>query len=83
MDILDKINIFIEEPIDERRYAGKTDAGKKSYERKKYRLGKQKKKASLKRLRRSGEGKKRDRRKDDLEKAGRTPTGKAKKRYHV
>ena len=79
MDIIDKINIFIGED----RMAGKTDAGKKSYERKKYRMGKRKKKASLQRLRRSGEGKKRDRHKDRLAKSGRTPTGKDKTRYHV
>lgn len=79
MDIIEKINIFIGED----RMAGMTDAGKKSYERKKYRLGKRKKKASLHRLRRSAEGKKRDRNKDRLANTGRTPTGKAKKRYHV
>lgn len=79
MDILDKINIF----VDEERLAGKTDAMKKSYERKKYRKTKHKKKASLQRLRRSAEGDKREKRKDRLAKAGRTPTGKDKKRYHV
>jgi len=83
MDIIDKINIFIEEPIDERRMAGKTHAAKKSYERKHYRMTKQKKKSSLKKLKRSAEGDKRDKRKDDLEKAGRTPTNKAKTIYHV
>lgn len=78
MDIVDKINIFIEA-----RMSGKTHAGKKSYERKHYRMTKNKKKSSLKRLKRHGEGDKREKRKDRLAKAGRTPTGKGKVRYHV
>ena len=80
MDILDKINIYIEE---EERMAGKTHAAKKSYERKHYRMNKKKKKASLEKMERSSEGGKRERLKDQREKAGRTPTGKDKVRYHV
>ena len=83
MDIIDKINIFIEDPIDEIRMAGKTHANKKSYERKHYRMTKNKKKSSLKKLERSAEGDKREKRTDRLAKAGRTPTGKGKTRYHV
>jgi hypothetical protein len=78
-NIINRLNIF----IDEARYAGKTDANKKSYERKKYRKTKHQKKNSLERLRRSGEGKKRRKRGEDLEKIGRTPTNKGKTRYHV
>lgn len=77
MDILDKINIY----IDEDRMAGMTSAGKKSYERKKYRLTKNKKKSSLKKLRRSAEGDKRDKRKK--RQPNRTPMGKGERKYHV
>jgi hypothetical protein len=83
MDIIDKINIFIEDEIEEARMSGKTHAAKKSYERKHYRMTKQKKKSSLKKLKRSAEGNKREKRKDKLAKAGRTPTGKGKVKYHV
>ena len=79
MDIIDKINIY----IDEDKMSGKTHSNKKSYERKHYRMNKHKKKASLKKLQRSAEGDKREKRKDKLAKAGRTPTGKKKVRYHV
>ena len=79
MDIIKRINIL----IDEDRMAGQTDAGKKSYERKKYRKTKHKKKASLEKLKRSSEGNKQKNSKDRLAKGGRTPTNKAKKRYHV
>lgn len=79
MDIIDKINIY----IDEDRMSGKTHAAKKSYERKHYRMTKHKKKSSLNRLERSAEGDKREKRRDKLAKAGRTPTGKDKVRYHV
>ena len=54
MDILDKINIY----IDEDRMAGMSTSLKKSYERKKYRKTKHQKKNSLEKLERSGEGKK-------------------------
>lgn len=79
MDIIDKINIL----VGEEKLSGKAHAAKKSYERKKYRMGKRKKKASLQKLHRSAEGDKREKRKDRLAKAGRTPTGKRKTRYHV
>jgi hypothetical protein len=79
MDIVDKINIL----IGERKLSGKASSDKKSYERKHYRMGKHKKKASLKKLRRSAEGDKREKRTDRLAKSGITPTGKKKVRYHV
>jgi hypothetical protein len=80
MDILDKINILLGER-DTRKLSGKASAGKKSYERKKYRMTKKKKKASLKRLERSAEGDKRAKRK--ARQPDRTPTGKKQVRYHV
>lgn len=83
MDILDKINILIGERKVQPKLAGKANAMKKSYERKKYRKTKHKKKQSLEKLKRSGEGNKREKRKDRLEKVGRTPTDKRKTRYHV
>ena len=84
MDIVNKINILLGERRERSsRMSGKSSADKKSYERKHYRMGKHKKKASKEKLERHGEGKKRLRRKDDLAKAGRTPTGKGKVRYHV
>lgn len=79
MDLLKKISIF----IDEDRMAGLSSSDKKSYERKKYRMTKQKKKTSLKKLKGSSEGNKQKNSKDRLAKGGRTPTRKAKKRYHV
>lgn len=78
MDIIDKINIFIEE----KKMAGKTDAIKKSYERKHYRMGgKHTKKSSKERLERSVEGDKREKRKK--RQPERTPMGKGMTRYHV
>ena len=78
MDIIDKLNIFIEA----RRMAGKTDASKKSYERKHYRMGgKHTKKSSKERLERSAEGDKRQKRKK--RQPERTPMGKGRTRYHV
>ena len=77
MDIIDKLNIFIEA-----RMSGKADATKKSYERKHYRMGgKRTKKRSLDRLKRSAEGDKREKRKK--RQPDRTPMGKGKTRYHV
>jgi hypothetical protein len=79
MDIIEKINILMGED----RMAGLTGGDKKSYERKKYRMTKHKKKKSLEKLKGSSEGNKQKNSKDRLAKGGRTPTRKAKKRYHV
>lgn len=75
--LIDRLDLF----IDEDRMAGKTDANKKSYERKHYRATKHKKKSSKERLERSSEGKKRKKREEGN--PDRTPTGKPKTRYHV
>ena len=80
MDILDKINILLGERYT-LKLSGKASAGKKSYEIKKYRITKKRKKASLKKLRRSAEGDKREKRK--ARQPERTPTGKRQVRYHV
>ena len=76
MDIIDRIDIFLEEVK-----AKKTSVTKKQYAGKYYRHNKEKVKQNKKKLDRSLEGKKRERMRPIMKKQRKTPTGRHRVSY--